>query len=162
MKLARRTSIEKALLKRYSQQHSCGVPVLAVELKSVAIKLANHMHKPFKASDGWLWHFHKRHWIMNKRTYGKASSEPTEDTEPFRKKKVLEHIIMKCYYSLRFTVLTKLVCSVILCLKTHELPKKKDTWKKNQQGQDLGAAMVCINWHLKLLANLVNLKFKKI
>lgn len=84
MKLARETSVEEALLKWYAQQRSCGVPVRAVELKSAAIKLANHMNTPFKASDGWLWRFRKRHGIMNKRIYGEASSAPTEEIEPFR------------------------------------------------------------------------------
>lgn len=50
MNLAHETSIEEALLKSYPQQCSYGVPVPAVELKSAAIKLANHMYTSFKAS----------------------------------------------------------------------------------------------------------------
>lgn len=91
MKLARETSLEEAILKWYGQQRSCGVPVRAVELKSAAIKLANHMNIPFRASDGWLWRFRKRHGIMNKRIYGEASSAPKEEIEPFRQK-LIDHI----------------------------------------------------------------------
>nr|XP_022906052.1 tigger transposable element-derived protein 7-like [Onthophagus taurus] len=87
IKLTRETSLEEALLKWYAQQRSCGVPVRAVELKSAAIKLANHMNIiSFEASDGWLWRFRKRHEIFNKRIYGEAISAPKEDIEPSRQK----------------------------------------------------------------------------
>lgn len=81
MKLACETSLEEAILKRYGQQCSSGVPVRAVELKSAAIKLANHMNIPFRASDGWLWRFRKRRGIMNNKIYGEASSAPKEEIE---------------------------------------------------------------------------------
>lgn len=55
MILACGASFEEALLKWYSKQ----IPVRSVGLKSKAIKLANHMNTPFKASDGWLWLFAK-------------------------------------------------------------------------------------------------------
>ncbi|XP_022913914.2 tigger transposable element-derived protein 7-like [Onthophagus taurus] len=92
MKLARETSLEEALFKWYVQQRSCGAAVRAVELKSAAIKLANLMNIiSFKASEGWLWRFRKRHGIINKRNYeGEDESDvlnaPKDEIEPFRQK----------------------------------------------------------------------------
>lgn len=51
MKLARETSGKEVLLRWHTHQSSCGDPVWAVEWKSAAIKLANYMSTPFKASD---------------------------------------------------------------------------------------------------------------
>lgn len=85
MKMARETTLEEALLKWYVQQRSNGVQVQAIELKSAAIILAHHLNiVSFKADDGWLWRFRKRHGILNKRIDGEVSSTSKEVIDPFR------------------------------------------------------------------------------
>lgn len=67
MKPAREAVVEEAVLKWYTKRRSCGAPVRGTELKSAAMELANSMNIPFKASDGWLWRFRKRHGIVSSR-----------------------------------------------------------------------------------------------
>ncbi|XP_045104416.1 tigger transposable element-derived protein 7-like [Portunus trituberculatus] len=55
-----------------------------VELAASAAKLAAHMGIEFKASDGWLWRFRRRHGIRNLAVTGEAESADAEMIEPFR------------------------------------------------------------------------------
>ncbi|XP_045104336.1 tigger transposable element-derived protein 7-like [Portunus trituberculatus] len=84
MKDPKCVELDLAVYKWYTQERACGVEVRGVELAASAAKLAAHMGIEFKASDGWLWRFRRRHGIRNLAVTGEAESADAEMIEPFR------------------------------------------------------------------------------
>lgn len=94
MKPAKSQDLDEAVYKWYVQERSVGVKVRAVEIASAATDLAEHLAIPnFKASDGWLWRFRKRHGLTNLKTRGEAGSADAASVEPYRLK--LNDVIKK-------------------------------------------------------------------
>ena len=92
MKPSKIMDLDAAVYKWYSQQRSCGVPVRGVDLATGAGKLAEQMGMTdFKASDGWLWRFRKRHGIRNLAVVGETESAEAWRVEPFRTK-LMDHV----------------------------------------------------------------------
>ena len=60
IKMPQNEELEEAVLKWYVQQYSVKVEMMGVEILDTLTKLTDHMHIPFKGSDGWLWRF-RRH-----------------------------------------------------------------------------------------------------
>ncbi|XP_050733587.1 arp2/3 complex-activating protein rickA-like isoform X1 [Eriocheir sinensis] len=84
MKDPKCVELDLAVYKWYTQERACGVEVRGVELAASAAKLAAHMGIEFKASDGWLWRFRRRHGIRNLAVTDEAESADAEMIEPFR------------------------------------------------------------------------------
>lgn len=85
MKVSQLVDLDTAVYKWYIQQRSVAVCVRGVEIASSAAKLAAHMGiTDFKASDGWLWRFRRRHGIHDVKEAGEAASADVESVEPFR------------------------------------------------------------------------------
>jgi hypothetical protein len=72
--MAQGSSLEDVL--KWYMQRSCGVNARGAELKSAANTLENQMKINFKASDGWLWRFCKRHAIMKKVNFWRSFECP--------------------------------------------------------------------------------------
>jgi transposase len=82
VKSAQNENLEEAVYKWFVQQRSSGVVVRSVELRAAAEKLSEHMGIAFRASDGWLWRFRKRHGISNRKTSGESLSADIDRVEP--------------------------------------------------------------------------------
>ncbi|KAG8127511.1 hypothetical protein E2320_014472 [Naja naja] len=67
MKMSQEASLEEAVLRWYVEQRAGGAKVRRVDLKAAANAIAADMKLTFKASDGWIWRFYKRHGIDHKR-----------------------------------------------------------------------------------------------
>ena len=61
------------------QKCSVGMNVCGVDTLG-----AVHMGIPFNGSGGWLWRFHNRHGIRNKKVHNEAGSTDSGVVEPFR------------------------------------------------------------------------------
>lgn len=89
MKMSQEASLEEAVLRWYVEQRSGGAKVRRVDLKAAANAIAADMKLNFKASDGWIWRFYKRHGIDHKRACSgeaaataAAAEEEEEGMEP--------------------------------------------------------------------------------
>uniref|UniRef100_A0A8C5S5A6 Uncharacterized protein n=1 Tax=Laticauda laticaudata TaxID=8630 RepID=A0A8C5S5A6_LATLA len=86
MKMSQEASLEEAVLRWYVEQRAGGVKVRRVDLKAAANTIAADMKLTFKASDGWIWRFYKRHGIDHKRACAReaalaAAAEEEEEEE---------------------------------------------------------------------------------
>ncbi|XP_063152245.1 uncharacterized protein LOC134492057 isoform X1 [Candoia aspera] len=95
MKMSQEASLEEAVLKWYVEQRSGGAKVRRVDLKSAANAIAADMKLSFKASDGWIWRFYKRHGIDNKRACGEAAEEVAPLGSSFYKRYIMSQIRSK-------------------------------------------------------------------
>ena len=87
LKTAINTEPDEAVYKWFEQQRSVGLAIRGNELKLAAANFAEKMNMPnFKASDGWLYRFRKRHALCDTKVSGESASAPTEDIEPCRQK----------------------------------------------------------------------------
>ena len=87
IKAAGHTNHDEAVFRWFEQQRSVGVAVRGHEIKMAAVTFADKMKiKDFKASDGWLYRFRKRHGLKDTKLSGEAASAPTDEIEPFRQK----------------------------------------------------------------------------
>ncbi|XP_039189362.1 zinc finger protein 397-like [Crotalus tigris] len=75
MKMSQEASLEEAVLRWYVERRAEGAKVRRVDLKAAANAIAADMKLGFKASDGWIWRFYKRHGIDHKRAGGEAAAE---------------------------------------------------------------------------------------
>ncbi len=79
MKESKSVNLDAAVYKWYEQERACGMNVRGVELAASAAKLAVQLGiSDFKASDGWLWRFRKRHGIRNLAVTGEAEGADIE------------------------------------------------------------------------------------
>ncbi|KAK9405652.1 zinc finger protein [Crotalus adamanteus] len=74
MKMSQEASLEEAVLRWYVERRAEGAKVRRVDLKAAANAIAADMKLGFKASDGWIWRFYKRHGIDHKRAGGEAAA----------------------------------------------------------------------------------------
>ncbi|XP_013927326.1 PREDICTED: uncharacterized protein LOC106553375, partial [Thamnophis sirtalis] len=89
MKMSQEASLEEAVLRWYVEQRAGGAKVRRVDLKAAANAIAADTKLNFKASDGWIWRFYKRHGIDHKRACAgeanaasaPAAAEEEEDEE---------------------------------------------------------------------------------
>ncbi|XP_070792518.1 zinc finger protein 665-like [Pituophis catenifer annectens] len=106
MKMSQEASLEEAVLRWYVEQRSGGTKVRRVDLKAAANAIAADMKLNFKASDGWIWRFYKRHGIDHKRACSgeaaataAAAEEEEEGMEPlgssFYKRYIMSQIRSK-------------------------------------------------------------------
>ncbi|KAM6471896.1 uncharacterized protein PHA67_002618 isoform 2-T2 [Liasis olivaceus] len=95
MKMSQEASLEEAVLKWYVEQRSGGAKVRRVDLKAAANAIAADMKLSFKASDGWIWRFYKRHGIDNKRACGEAAEEVAPLGSGFYKRYIMSQIRSK-------------------------------------------------------------------
>ncbi|XP_060547182.1 uncharacterized protein LOC117662638 [Pantherophis guttatus] len=105
MKMSQEASLEEAVLRWYVEQRSGGTKVRRVDLKAAANAIAADMKLNFKASDGWIWRFYKRHGIDHKRACAgeaaatAAAAEEEEGMEPlgssFYKRYIMSQIRSK-------------------------------------------------------------------
>ncbi|XP_070593304.1 zinc finger protein 397-like [Erythrolamprus reginae] len=79
MKMSQEASLEEAVLRWYVEQRAGGAKVRRVDLKAAANAIAADAKLSFKASDGWIWRFYKRHGIDHKRAAAEASSCAREE-----------------------------------------------------------------------------------
>ncbi|XP_058021648.1 uncharacterized protein LOC131189536 [Ahaetulla prasina] len=101
MKMSQEASLEEAVLRWYVEQRAGGAKVRRVDLKAAANAFAADMKLNFKASDGWIWRFYKRHGIDHKRARAgeAAAGEDEEGMEPlgsgFYKRYIMSQIRSK-------------------------------------------------------------------
>ena len=87
LKKASNEDHDEAVYKWFIQQRSVGVITRGNEIKHAASTFAEKMNiANFKASDGWLYRFRKRHGLQDTKLSGESASAPTEEIEPFRLK----------------------------------------------------------------------------
>lgn len=82
MKMSQEASLEEAVLRWYVERRAEGAKVRRVDLKAAANAIAADMKLGFKASDGWIWRFYKRHGIDHKRAGGEAAAAAAEERAP--------------------------------------------------------------------------------
>ncbi|KAM3845460.1 uncharacterized protein M6D78_003151 [Vipera latastei] len=81
MKMSQEASLEEAVLRWYLERRAEGAKVRRVDLKAAANAIAADMQLAFKASDGWIWRFYKRHGIDHKRAGGEAAAANAAEEE---------------------------------------------------------------------------------
>ena len=78
---------EEAVFRWYTQMRSTKVNVPSFAIKEAAGQIATKMGMAdFRASDGWLFRFRRRHALVDKKSHGEAGSAPVEEIEPFRQR----------------------------------------------------------------------------
>lgn len=89
LKLSDYPLLDSALYQWFLQERSRHTPISGPILKEKAMVFHNKIHpeaSDFKASDGWLTKFKKRHGIRKLSVTGEKLSSDTEAVEPFKKK----------------------------------------------------------------------------
>ena len=85
MKMGKDSQLDTAVMKWYVQQKSSGMYIRGMEILAAASEFAEHLGVAnFKGSDGWLWHFRKRHGLFDVKVHGEADSADSATVEPLR------------------------------------------------------------------------------
>ena len=85
MRTAKHEALDAACFKWYNQQKSCGITVRGVDIKDAAKILARDLGiEDFRASEGWLWRFRRRHALGDRRVSGESASAAQHAVAPFR------------------------------------------------------------------------------
>ena len=80
-------SVDEATLKWVKQQRDAGVLVRGTEVLNAAKKFAQLQGvEDFKASDGWLYRFKRRHGLSNRKVHGEALDCDESGLDDFRQK----------------------------------------------------------------------------
>lgn len=80
-------SVDEATLTWFKQQRAAGVLVRGTEVLNAAEKFAQLQGvKDFKASEGWLFRFKRRHGLSNRKAHGEALDCDESGLEDFRQK----------------------------------------------------------------------------